>query len=188
MPLIRLMEPIMFVKETFNAYFDNQLSALDGAEKITKAVLLDLSRQILTAHHETQDIGYINRLLAVLTPVNRKVANLYFSEFSGFNFNAKAGEFGKKDKKNYEEAKQRAITFLDDPMNNIWSWAGRNVEVEAKEFDEARLKKAMEATLKKADKAGMSQKQVLKALLEGGLTIDTLMEVMDDITAQIEAK
>lgn len=178
----------MFNKDKFNAYFDGKLGELAGAEKITKAVLLDLSRQVLSAHHETEDIGYINRLLVVLTPMNRKVANLYFSEFSGFNFSAKSEEFGKKDKKNYESAKERAITFLDDPLNNIWTWAARNVEVEAKEFDEERLKKNMEAILKKADKADIPQATVLKALLAGGLSIDTLMQVMDELTAQAEAK
>ena len=178
----------MFNKDKFNAYFDGKLGELAGAEKITKAVLLDLSRQVLAAHHETEDIGYINRLLVVLTPMNRKVANLYFSEFSGFQFSAKSEEFGRKDKKNYEAAKERAITFLDDPLNNIWTWSARNVEVEAKEFDEARLKKNMEAIMKKADKADIPQATVLKALLAGGLTIDTLMQVMDEMTAQIEAK
>lgn len=177
----------MFVKEAFEAFFANSLEKLDGAEKITKAVLLDLSRQVLAAHHETQDIGYINRLLAVLTPMNRATANLYFSEFSGFNFSAKDGLFGRKDKKNYEAAHARAVEFLEDPLNNIWTWAARNVQVEAKEFDEERLKKSMEATLKKADKNGLSQKQVLSALLAAGLTFDTLMEVMDELTAKIEA-
>ena len=100
----------MFNKDKFNAYFDGKLGELAGAEKITKAVLLDLSRQVLAAHHETQDVGYINRLLVVLTPMNRKVANLYFSEFSGFNFSAKSEEFGKKDKKNYEAARSFAAS------------------------------------------------------------------------------
>lgn len=174
-----------FNKEAYNEAFDAAIIRLADSEKITKQVLLDLSRSVLVAHHETEDIGYINRLLAVLTPMNRGTANLYFSEYSGFNFSAKTGEFGKKDKKNYEAAKAKSAEFLDDPLNNIWTWAARNVTIEAKEFDEERMKKALENTLKKADKAGFSQAQVLKAMLSAGLSIDTLFAIMDEVKDQI---
>lgn len=176
-----------FNKEAFNAAFEAAIIRLADSEKITKQVLLDLSRSVLVAHHETEDIGYINRLLVVLTPMNRGTANLYFSEFSGFNFSAKSGEFGKKDKKNYEAAKIKAAEFLDDPLNNIWTWAARNVTIEAKEFDEERMKKSLENTLKKADKAGFSQAQVLKAMLSAGLSIDALFAIMDEVKDQIKA-
>ncbi len=65
-----------FDKAVFNAAFEAAIIVLAGAEKITKETLKDLSRTVLVAHHATEDIGYINRLVDVLTPVNKKVATM----------------------------------------------------------------------------------------------------------------
>jgi hypothetical protein len=172
-----------FNKDVFVKAFDAAIIELAGAEKITKAVLLTLSRTVLEAHHVTQDIGYINRLVAVLTPVNRKVAILFFTEFSGFKL-GKDGLFSGKDKKNYEAAAERTAVFLEDVNNNIWSWAAREVEIEAKEFDLARLKKNLESTLKKSADNGISQLQVIETLMEAGLKLDTLIALMDKVAGK----
>ena len=172
-----------FDKNAFNAAFDAAILKLTDAEKITKVVLLGLSRDVLVAHHHTEDIGYVNRTVAALTPVNRKVAILFFQEFTGFKL-GKDGMFTSKDKKVYEAAKEACSVFLDDVNNNIWSWAAREVEIEKKEFDLARLKKNLEATLKKAADNDMSQMLVIETMMEAGLKLDTLLQLMDKIAGK----
>jgi hypothetical protein len=172
-----------FNKQEFNKSFDAAIIKLQDAEKITKAVLLTLSREVLAAHHETQDIGYINRVVAVLTPVNRKVAILFFQAFSGFKL-GKDGVFATKDKKNYDKALEASLAFLEDVNNNIWSWAAREVEIEPKEFDLARLKKNLEATLKKATDNQIDQLTVLETMMEAGLKLDTLLALMDKVSGK----
>lgn len=170
-----------FDKAVFEQAFDKSLESLAASEKITKATLLTLSRSVLEAHHATQDIGYINRLIAVLTPINKKAAILYFEAFAGFTFSKEKQEFTKKDKKHYDGKQQEAMAFLEDVNNNIWSWASRNIEMDAKEFDEERMKKALENVLKKADKAGFDQAMVVRGLLAAGLKISTLLAIVEEM-------
>lgn len=179
-----LMEQVMFNKEAFAKLFEAAIIAIAGAEKVTKATLQTLSRDILTAHHETQDVGFINRLIGVLSPVNRKVAVLYFETFSGFKYNAEKKEFTSKNKKTYDDALKASLAFLEDPLNNIWSWADREVAVEAKEFDLARLKKSCESLVKKVKDNQLPEMAILENLLEAGLSMDTLIGLM----AKIEGK
>lgn len=165
----------------FQAQFNVSLYNLTGAEKITRSELMSLSRSVLVALHEVEDIGYVNRILEVLTPVNKKVAIEYFRAWTGFRFDDKSKTFIKKDKKRYDEIKQECIKFLDDPLNNIWSWAERNIDIEPKEFDSARLKKSAESLLKKAENNGFKKSDVLKAMMESGITLDELVEFMSTI-------
>lgn len=170
-----------FNKQEFEGRFDQSINSLQKAEKTTRTELLSLSRSVLEATHATGDIGYVNRILAVLTPVNRKVAIEYFKAFTGFRFDAEAKQFTKKNKKQYEEAQQACADFLEDPLNNIWSWAERNIEIESKEFDQERLNKTVESLLKKADKNGFKPADVLKAMMQHGVTVDTLVDFMGTI-------
>lgn len=170
-----------FDKATFAVAFDAAIILLAGAEKITKETLKDLSRTVLVAHHATEDVGYINRLVDVLTPVNKKVAILFFQAFSGFKFSAEKQLFVSKDKKGYDDAHKSAIAFLEDPLNNIWTWAAREVEIEAKEFDEARMKKQVASLLKKVNDNGLSQVHMLQAMLENGLTLDSVIALMKEV-------
>ena len=171
----------MFDRKVYDAAFDLKIADLIGAEKITRAILLDLSRTTLEAIHATEDIGYANRIINALTPVNKKVAVLYFKAFSGFHYSAETQSFTKKDKKEYEAKQQAAMEFLDDPLNNIWSWAAREVEVEAKEFDEERMKKSFESILKKAGKANFDQAQVVRSFISAGLKVETLLALIDEL-------
>jgi hypothetical protein len=173
-----------FNKEEFNASFDVSLTQLHKAEKVTKAILMDLSRSVLVAHHETEDIQYINRVIRVLTPVNRKVAIEYFKVFSGFTFNGEEQIFTKKDKKIYEEAVKKSNDFLDDPLNNIWSWAERNIEIAPKEFTLEAMKKQFAGVLDKATKNNFTQLQVIETFMEAGLSMDTLLALMAKIAGE----
>lgn len=168
-----------FNKQAFDASFPKDLATLAKSEKVTKETLRELSRNVLAAHHQTQDVSYMNKLIAVLTPVNRKVASLFFAEFSGFR--QTDGVFTKKDKANYDKAHETAIMFLEDPLNNIWTWAEREVAVDKKEFDIGQVTKAIERFNKKATDNGMTQADVLRAILKAGFEMDTLLAVMGEM-------
>lgn len=176
-----------FDKIVFEPLFKKSVAKLASAEKVVKAELLTLSRSVLEAHHSTEDISYINRLIKALSPVNRKVAVLYFKHFSGFQYSEDTQEFTRKDKKAYEAANAVSNEFLDDPLNNIWTWAERNVEMEAKPFDLARIKKQFESTLKKAKDNDISELAVLEVFMEAGLSMDTLIALMGKIEGKAEA-
>lgn len=171
----------MFNKVAFESSFNSRLIDLRNSEKITRAALLDLSRKVWEGFHHTEDVAYLNRILEVLTPVNRKVCIAFFREFSGFRFDEKEMKFIKKDKKHYEEKKASVTEWLDDPLNNIWSWSERNIEIEAKEFDASRLKKQAESLLKKAENNGFKKADVLRAMMDSGITEAELIEFVESL-------
>lgn len=165
----------------FNASLAVTLPQLQDAEKITKETLKTLSREMLDAVHVGGDIQPVNRLLDVLTPMNRRACVLFFQHFSGHFYSEKDEKFGKRDKPNYEAKYKLADEFLDDPLNNIWSWAAREIEMEAKPFTMLKVSKMVESMLKKADKAGFKQDDVFKAMLAGGLELDTIHAIMEEM-------
>jgi hypothetical protein len=174
----------MFDKTVFDALFNKAINALLKAEKITKATLQELSRSVLEAHHATQDIGYVNRLVGVLSPMNKKIAVLYFKEFSGFNYDVDELTFTKKNKKNYDEAQEKAIAFLEDPLNNIWTWAERNVDVEKKPITVDVMEAKFKGLLKQAEEANIEQAAVVRAFIKAGLKVETLVAMMDELAKE----
>ena len=176
----------MFNKQAFNrgqfeTAFASVLDSLAQAESITRRELRDVSRSILTAIHCTEDSAFLNRLIGVLTPVNKRTMVLFLKHFSGFHYDEKIEMFTKKNKPTYEKAAIAASEFLAEPHNNIWTWAEKHVEVEAKEFSVDTLTKYVESFLKKAAKNDVSQADVFRAILKAGLTMDTVLDMMDEL-------
>ena len=170
-----------FDKLAFETALTRALKLLAYSERVTREQLRVLSRTVLEALHATEDIGYVNRLIEVLTPINRKVAVKYFEHFAGFHFDDALGRFTKKSKKRYAEADALATAFLEDPLNNIWSWAERNIEIQKKDFELAQVTKAMGGYLKKAKDAGLTQADVLKAVLAAGVEADAVIAMLDTL-------
>lgn len=174
-----------FNSAAFKASFIESIDALLQSEQVTKRELQALSRTTLEALHEGDegvkgDIAYINRLIGVLTPVNKKVARLFFREFSGFKFDEVTNTFTVKNKKTYADAANKAMEFMADPHQNIWTWAERNVEVEKKDFDLEQVKKAFAGWVKKAQKENLTQKDVLRAIFSEGVELETIVDIMQD--------
>ena len=171
-----------FDKAAFEVAFSTSIIALIGSEKVTKAQLQTCSRTVLEAVHATGDIGYANRLVDVLTPVNKKTSVVFFKHFTGFSFDDKLNMFTKKSKKRYNGAHAESVAFLEDPMNNIWSWAARNLrDPEVKQFTLDAVTKGIEGYLKKANANGISQEDVMRAIIKGGITADAILAIMGDI-------
>jgi len=168
----------MFDRTAFYAGFDARIDVLKQAEKITKDTLRDLSRDLLCITHETEDIGFIRRTLDVLTPMNRKTAILFFKEFSGFKWSEDQAAFASKDKKHWDDIVARVVREMEDPHFNIWSWAEKNVQIEAKPFDLAKVTVFAKQAIKKAQENGIKQSDLLKAFFDGGFDPESLLVFM----------
>ena len=168
----------------FNERFSADIEKLKGAERITKDMLRDMSRYVLEQLHTCEDIRNVNALIRVLTPMNRKVAILYFKAFGGFKWSDEHNEFTVKAKARYDVARKTAQEFLDDPLNNIWTWAERNVQVEQKPLDLKHLTKTVENYLAKAEKEGVNKNEVFKAIIAGGLDMESLLDIMKEVAEQ----
>lgn len=178
----------MFNKQAFNrnvfeTTFAKALEILQGAEKVTRKELLDLSRSTLEAFHCTEDVAFINRLIDTLTPINRRACVEYFKEFSGFHFDDATDRFTKKNKQLYTAKAGKSFEFLAEPHNNIWTWADIHLDVEPAEkpYNIDAISKYMEGAIKKAEKNGFDQKAVFKAILAGGMSVDTMLDMMDEL-------
>lgn len=174
----------MFDRAVFEVSFDKSIKSLAKAEKATKELVRSLSREVLEAHHATGDVRFINEFVAVLTPMNKKVAILYFKEFSGHN--ELDGVFGKKNKKAYDEAKAKSDTFLEDPLNNMWSWGDKEIKVEKKKIDyKSKIIKDIQSAMDaEKNENPLDEGEVMEAVLAAGISAGTILKLMEKIAAQ----
>lgn len=173
----------MFDKNQFDAAYKANVAKLAASEKITKDLMRSMSRDVLEAHHATGDVAYINGIIAVLSPMNKKVCILFFKEFSGHTCN-EDGVFGKKDKKKYEEARKSSFDGLEDPNFNVFSWAERNVEVERKPFTLGKLQQQMGSLVKKAEENKISHADIIRAMFANGIEIGEFMKVVEHMAEE----
>lgn len=175
-----------------------RIEAIAAAEKITKAELGHVSREMLLYVPDSDDIDVVNRLLGVLTPMNRATAILFFKHFLPWEVEEDAkGEFsrfGKRIKKEKQlERKLLAITeFLADENNNIWTWASANVTLDYTQKDfAAMVTKAVTQALKGEKKDNgetppLSMTDVIGAVLRGGVQVTTLLAYAEAIEAEMK--
>ena len=174
---------VQFNREAFDVSYKANVKKLAASEKLTKELIRSMSRDVLEAHHATGDVAYINGVLAVLSPMNKKVCILFFKEFSGHTCN-EDGVFGKKDKKKYEEARKASFDQLEDPLFNVFSWAERNVEVEKKPFTLGKLQQQMCSLVKKAEENKISHADIIRALFANGVEVNEFLKVMEHMAEE----
>lgn len=182
----------MFTSAQFIQSFPATLARLADSEKITKETLRDLSRDLLSALHtkgDTEgDIGFINRTIAVLTPINKRVFVLYCKRFTGFIMNEEGSAFLKKSKKHYDNVSKEALEFIAEPANNLWTWSAIHVDVEPKAFDLKAITAQVINYFKKAEKAGVSKADVLSAIIAGGIDADMLIAALDSVGYEVKTE
>ena len=173
-----------------------RFDAIAAAEKITRQELGLLSREALTYVVESQDIEFVNRLLGVLTPVNRRASILYFQHFLPWEVeHDKEGNFNRFAKKMQGEKKihkrlELIAAWLADEANNLWTWADDNIEMKQKDFKSA-VARAIKQALKGDEKTNtdpLSVMDLMSAIFEGGVTIDMMMEGIVSKEEQIKAE
>ena len=177
----------MFDKKVFEKSFKEGIDKLGKAEGLVRQQVNVLSRSVLEAIHATEQIGYVNQMLAVLTPVNRKAAVVFFKHFTGFHYDETSKLFTKKSKKRYDKAHADAMAFLEDPLNNMFSWCERNIEVEQKPFDATTFlksqHKAFVRAIQLARDNGVSQKELFEQMFKPetgkpGIDVEALVSVL----------
>lgn len=157
---------------------------LAGAEKVTKQLLGELSRELIeyVFVQKTNDIDAVNRTINACSPVNRKIAIMFFSNFLPFQWVEDEQRFGGMLKKQIEKKTELCITFLASDQT-IWDWAQENVEMKAKDKDYlALVTKAVSEAVKKEKGAS----EILQAVLAGGLTIDNMMLMLEAAAKQVQ--
>lgn len=180
-------------RAAFAVHFAAVVETLRGAERTTREAVSELSRSLLTQLHVKSDelggtygdIQFINQFLGALTPVNRKVAVLFFKHFAGFHYEEGSQSFTKKSAKRADNAQKDAIQAMDDPHFNMWTWANRHIEVEPKPFETSAVTKMIEKALKKT---GGDQLGVLRAVFAGGIKPDAIIAMMDELGFDVEVE
>ena len=178
----------MFDKNTFERSFNIAIDKIASSEAVSKRELRDVSRTVLEAWHSTGNVVYANRLLKILSPMNKKTAVVFFKHFSGFHFDDVLGEFDHKSKKRYEQAHKECMTFLENPNNNIWSWADRHIELQQKPFDISSVEKYMSKAVKQAAGVGLTQVDLLKAVFKAGIDPACIIQVMDEMGYEFDTE
>lgn len=175
MPVIK----IKFNKEQIEA----NIVKVAQAEKVTKAVLSVLSRELLAYVYETNDVSMVTRLLQVLTPVNKRVACLYFPHFLGWSFNEKDNTFGKQLKdKVFNKKLDAANVFLQDEANDIWTYAESEIVLQAKPKDYAAKITQLVTKALKDENEGITAKELLFAILASDeITLADVLAPLQDI-------
>lgn len=175
-----------------------RLEAIMAAEKITRVELGAMSRELLIYVPDTHDIDIVNRLLGVLTPVNRRTAILFFKHFLPWDAENDAdnvfSKFGKMHKGEKKVARKLDLIteFLSDENNTIWTWSDENIEIEQKivnmatELSEV-IKKAVNGFETKNKKAEPLTKQQIVDTLLTHVSIDDVMESMVVAQERIDA-
>lgn len=169
----------LFNKQNFERNFTEALERIGKAENVTKHELKIVSRTMLEAWHITGNVHYVNRLLKVVTPVNKKALIVFAKHFGGFSYDEVLGEFTHKSKKRYESAHKLALEFLENPHNNLWSWAERHIEVTQKPFSVESVEKYMKTALAKVDGDKITQAKILVAVFKAGVDPMAILEAMD---------
>ena len=144
-----------------NKQLNGKITRLGTAERTTKQLLGELSRELLEHIVMHNDVTLINKLLSVLTPMNQRTSCLFFKAFIPFYFNESTGMFEKMKKNKKEACRDAIMGFLEDDDNTIWTWASENVQVEKKKVD---WSKRLTHDFKKALEDGFTLEQILDIL------------------------
>lgn len=134
------------------------IDEIGEAEKITRRLLGQLSRDMLMYVPDSQDIEAVNRLIGKLTPTNAELSVLFFKSFLPWeqekDAQGKHVRFGKRMKGNKVAVRLLAIRkWLEDEENNIWKWRTENVkEMEVKKKDFSRRLEMAFAAAEAGDK------------------------------------
>jgi gas vesicle protein len=173
-------------QKTVNA----KIEKLKASERITKTMLSELSRDLLTyvIISGTMDIDSVNRTISVLTPMNKQTAVLFFTHFLPFSFDEGTSSFGGLQKKKLKAKTEAIESFLEDETKDIWSWAAENVKIEKKKVDYlAKITKDVTKALSDDDEE-YTINDILQAVIASDeVDLVGLMNAMQAVNPMVEA-
>lgn len=175
-----------------------KIQKLAKAETVSKALLGELSRELLADVIESKDVRAINMLLGdnkgkgfILSPVNWRFACKYFLHFLPFTSNYdevkdcinKGGSrsallFKKLSPKKWEAKLEEIQAWLADENNDIWVWSN-SVQIEDKPVDYAgRITKNVAAA---QEKGGLDAIAIMQAVVNAGIDVEVLMRAIAEV-------
>lgn len=192
---------LTITKEQSHTNLIELIEQVTAAERITKAGLASLSRDLLAHAFDFGDVQPINTLMGTdsngkfrLTPINWRTAAMYFNAFVAFTSNydkevkpyATKGQgqrvalvFNKKSKPKYERLLPTVTQWLGDENNNIWTWSDANISMDDKEVDYMALAIKAVKNAMDEDKGGLSWAEIQAAIIadeEVQANLDTNVE------------
>ncbi len=175
-----------------------RLDAILSAEKVTRVELAALSRELLDYVVATHDIDIVNRLINGLTPMNSKIAIMFFKHFLPWSVeeaNEQFSRFGKMlDKpKQIKRRTDMIVEFLSDEDNTIWTWAEDNVQVEQRNINlvdgfEKALVKAIEGVDTDKTHGEPVDKADLVLTMMKHITMEEMMDTLTALETQVQAE
>lgn len=175
---------------------NGRIKKIGNGETTFKQELATLSRELLEYVPATGDIDAVNRLCAVLTPVNKDKAVQFFRAFLSHGWNKDEGRFGSKSKnKDMVSKRMSAVTaFLSSEGNNIWTWAAEKAKPAERSARPKRdLGKAVENAIARAietdnnpDAIDMREvlKRAIRACINGGMKLTEIMATFEDVAKE----
>jgi hypothetical protein len=167
------------------ASIDKKIDAIEAAEKVTKDMLGSVSRDIIEYNvlNSSDDVGRVGRLIAVLTPMNKATALIFFDHFLPWKLEGEVFTNKLQGKKKLDRYWDNAKDFLSDENNTIWTWAADNVTVEKQDYNLAEnVTKAIQMALagkaesKRTNAADpLSPMEVLQAVVDAGIDTSDML-------------
>lgn len=162
---------------------ESRIEQLSSSERVTKEQLGHASREILiymTGAGEN-DIAIVNRLLEVLTPMNRKTALLFFKHFLPFKEEDGAFTTKMKGEKKLGRKATLVADFLVEEANTIWTWAAENVTIDkAPTPFSDRIKSLIGQALNGTKRQeAIPTIEIMAAVMSAGITVDDVLTAAD---------
>lgn len=175
-----------------------KIQKLAKAETMSKALLGELSRELLADVIQTKDVRAINMLLGdnkgkgfVLSPVNWRFACKYFLHFLPFTSNYdevkdcinKGGNrsalvFKKISPKKWDKKVEEIQAWLADEQNDLWIWSN-SVEIDDPKVNYAgRITKNVKAA---QEKGGLDAIAIMQAVVNAGIDVEVLMRAIAEV-------
>jgi hypothetical protein len=194
----------MEIKSKFNeAQLVEAIEQVAQSERITKATLALLSRELMAFAVEHKTAALVNTLVwgDKLTPRNQQMAKLFFEYFLPFTQQEDKDrplfkvwsdrKWNSKGKDGKKVAKSELVAqFLAVEANNIWTWASANLKEQELKDRAKTVTAAIKAALTggKDGKGKKTQEEVLEAVLAGGMTIEAIIALAHKAAAAKEAE
>lgn len=167
---------------------NGRIEKLASSERVTKAELGAVSREILTYTLQQWDSQVCNRLVSVLTPRNKQVAILFFKAFTPFVVDKTTGLFSGIRNKEAKAKSEEAIHAFLESGQTIWEWDKENNEdIEAKKPNYVGN---ITRNVKGAIESGSDRREIIQAVFAGGVSAEEVMAVlaaMEDQQEQVAA-
>ncbi len=169
---------------------NTRIDAIRASEKITKVELGSISRELLLYVPDSKDIDAVNRLLDVLTPMNYRTAQMFFANFLPWVWDEKNNRFAAMSKgdKAINGKLDSVKAFLEEPANNIWLWAERNIKLEPVKTPFGERLTALVAKSLKGEKGldPIGKADIVAAVMAGGVSAGDLINIMEEAKAAFE--